>query len=200
MGGILLYSMLARNVFEGRDSKLAAIVTLGSSLDYTTSNSTLKLLLPLADPAQALSVPAVPLGALLAAAYPLAFRPPYVMSWLNRLITAQDMVHPELMEKAEDRVVIFDLQQRTVLGSLQTPFVKYIVWSNDMETVALLSKHAIVIASKKLDHRCNLHETIRVKGGAWDDNGVFIYTTLNHIKYCLPNGDNGIVKTLDVPV
>ncbi|PWA66259.1 hypothetical protein CTI12_AA326030 [Artemisia annua] len=69
-----------------------------------------------------------------------------------------------------------------------------------METVALLSKHAIVIASKKLDHRCNLHETIRVKGGAWDDNGVFIYTTLNHIKYCLPNGDNGIVKTLDVPV
>ncbi|PWA76356.1 hypothetical protein CTI12_AA235660 [Artemisia annua] len=99
MGGILLYSMLARNVFEGRDSKLAAIVTLGSSLDYTTSNSTLKLLLPLADPAQALSVPAVPLGALLAAAYPLASRPPYVMSWLNRLITAQDMVHPELMEK-----------------------------------------------------------------------------------------------------
>lgn len=105
-----------------------------------------------------------------------------------------------LLCRAEDRVVIFDLQQRTVLGSLQTPFVKYIVWSNDMETVALLSKHAIVIASKKLDHRCTLHETIRVKGGAWDDNGVFIYTTLNHIKYCLPNGDNGIIKTLDVPV
>ncbi|PWA86387.1 hypothetical protein CTI12_AA141010 [Artemisia annua] len=56
-------------------------------------------LLEMADPAQALSVPAVPLGALLAAAYPLASRPPYVMSWLNRLITAQDMVHPELMEK-----------------------------------------------------------------------------------------------------
>ncbi|GKB68831.1 coatomer subunit alpha-1 [Tanacetum coccineum] len=58
-----------------------------------------------------------------------------------------------------------------VARSLQTPFVKYIVWSNDMETMALLSKHAIVIASKKLDHRCTLHETIHVKGGAWDDNG-----------------------------
>ncbi|XP_071716582.1 uncharacterized protein [Rutidosis leptorrhynchoides] len=99
MGGILLYSMLARNAYEGRDSRLAAIITLGASLDYTTSNSSLKLLTPLADPAQALSVPAVPLGALLAAAYPLASRPPYVMSWLNRLITAQDMVQPELMEK-----------------------------------------------------------------------------------------------------
>lgn len=105
-----------------------------------------------------------------------------------------------LLCRAEDRVVIFDLQQRLVLGDLQTPFVKYVIWSNDMETVALLSKHAIIIANKKLVHQCTLHETIRVKSGAWDDNGVFIYTTLNHIKYCLPNGDSGIIRTLDVPI
>ncbi|KAF5951481.1 hypothetical protein HYC85_009425 [Camellia sinensis] len=66
--------------------------------------------------------------------------------------------------------------------------------------LTLLSKHAIVITSKKLVHQCTLHETIRVKSGAWDDNGVFIYTTLNHIKYCLPNGDSGIIRTLDVPI
>ncbi|CAI8616908.1 unnamed protein product [Vicia faba] len=105
-----------------------------------------------------------------------------------------------LLCRSEDRVFIFDLQQRIVLGDLQTPFIKYVVWSNDMESVALLSKHAIVIASKKLVHQCTLHETIRVKSGAWDDNGIFIYTTLNHIKYCLPNGDSGIIKTLDVPI
>ena len=103
-----------------------------------------------------------------------------------------------LLCRAEDRVVIFDLQQRIILAELQTPFVRYIVWSNDMESVALLSKHSIVIANKKLVHQCTLHETIRVKSGAWDDNGVFIYTTLNHIKYCLPNGDSGIIRTLDV--
>ena len=45
-----------------------------------------------------------------------------------------------------------------------------------------------------------MHETIRVKSGAWDDHGVFIYTTLNHIKYALPNGDSGIIRTLDNPV
>ena len=105
-----------------------------------------------------------------------------------------------LLCRAEDRVVVFDLQQRLVLGELQTSFIRYVVWSNDMENVALLSKHTIIIASKKLEHWCTLHETIRVKSGAWDDNGVFIYTTLNHIKYCLPNGDNGIIRTLDVPV
>ncbi|KAJ9674838.1 hypothetical protein PVL29_024020 [Vitis rotundifolia] len=105
-----------------------------------------------------------------------------------------------LLCRAEDRVVVFDLQQRLVLGELQTSFIRYVVWSNDMENIALLSKHTIIIASKKLEHRCTLHETIRVKSGAWDDNGVFIYTTLNHIKYCLPNGDNGIIRTLEVPV
>ncbi|CAA2953106.1 coatomer subunit alpha-1-like [Olea europaea subsp. europaea] len=105
-----------------------------------------------------------------------------------------------LLCRAEDRVVLFDLQQRIVLGDLQTSSVRYVVWSQDMESVALLSKHSIVIADKKLAHRCTLRETIRVKSGAWDDNGVFIYTTLTHIKYCLPNGDSGIIKTLDLPM
>lgn len=66
--------------------------------------------------------------------------------------------------------------------------------------VALLSKHAIIIANKRLGNSCTVHETIRVKSAAWDDNGVLVYTTLNHIKYCLPNGDSGIIRTLDVPV
>ncbi|KAK8529965.1 hypothetical protein V6N13_102853 [Hibiscus sabdariffa] len=105
-----------------------------------------------------------------------------------------------LLCRSDDRVVVFDLQQRLVIGDLQTPFVKYVVWSNDMESVALLSKHSIIITSKKLVHQCTFHETIRVKSGAWDDNGVFIYTTLNHIKYCLPYGDSGIIRTLDDPI
>lgn len=99
MGGILLYSMLSRFGFEGKDPKLAAVVTLASSLDYTSSKSTLKLFLPLADPAQALNVPVVPLGAMLAAAYPLSSRPPYVLSWLNNLISAEDMMDPDLLKR-----------------------------------------------------------------------------------------------------
>lgn len=99
MGGILLYATLSRCAFENRDPSFAAVVTLASSLDYSSSKSTLKLLLPLADPAQALNVPVVPLGAMLAAAYPLSSRPPYVLSWLNQLISAEDMMHPELLKK-----------------------------------------------------------------------------------------------------
>lgn len=78
---------------------MAAIVTLAASVDYTTSKSSLKLFLPLADPAQALNVPVVPLGALMTAAYPLSSRPPYVLSWINSQVSAQDMMLPELYEK-----------------------------------------------------------------------------------------------------
>lgn len=97
-------------------------------------------------------------------------------------------------------MTLFDVQQRITLAELSTPFIKYVVWNTDMSSVALLSKHAIVIADKKLGNAQTVHETIRVKSAAWDDNGVLLYTTLNHIKYCLPNGDNGIIRTLDTPL
>uniref|UniRef100_A0A0E0EKR2 AB hydrolase-1 domain-containing protein n=1 Tax=Oryza meridionalis TaxID=40149 RepID=A0A0E0EKR2_9ORYZ len=113
MGGILLYAMLSKYGFEGVPSNLAAIVTLASSVDYTTSNSSLKMLLPLVHPAQALNVPAVPLGTLLAAAYPWASGPPYLFSWLNHQISAQDMMHPELLSKLVQCLqrLSFNLQQ-----------------------------------------------------------------------------------------
>ncbi|XP_031404954.1 uncharacterized protein LOC116213940 [Punica granatum] len=98
MGGILLYAMLSRCASEGKDTGLASVATLGSSLDYTSSRSSLKTLLPLADPAQALNVPVIPIGALIAAAHPFVSRPPYFLSCLNAQITAQDMI-PELLEK-----------------------------------------------------------------------------------------------------
>lgn len=51
------------------------------------------------DPIQALNVPVIPLGTFLAAIHPFASSPPYVLSWLKFLISAPDMMHPELFEK-----------------------------------------------------------------------------------------------------
>lgn len=105
-----------------------------------------------------------------------------------------------LLVRSDDKVALFDVQQRTVAAELSTPPIKYAVWSGDMERVALLSKHAIVVADKRLGGAVTIHETIRIKSAAWDDAGVLVYTTLNHIKYCLPSGDSGVVRTLDAPV
>lgn len=51
-----------------------------------------------------------------------------------------------------------------------------------------ITSTAITIANKNFTQHTLIHETIRIKSGAWDDSGVFVYSTLNHIKYCLAQG------------
>lgn len=101
--------------------------------------------------------------------------------------------------RSEKKVVLMDLQQRKATSEVAAN-AKYAVWSEDNKRVALLGKHVIVLCTNKLAHLATVHETIRVKSAAWDDSGVLLYTTLNHLKYCLPNGDSGIVKTLSQPI
>ncbi|KAG5233948.1 alpha/beta hydrolase family protein [Salix suchowensis] len=100
MGGILLYALISRCCFEGMDPGLASVITLGSSLDYTSSKSSLKLLLPVVSrPCKGSQCSCYSTGALLSAAHTFASRPPYVLSWLNPQISAPGMMHPELLEK-----------------------------------------------------------------------------------------------------
>lgn len=97
-------------------------------------------------------------------------------------------------------VHLYDIQQKKTTAELAVSGVKYVVWSNDNLYAALLSKHNVTIVTKTLEQVSTLHETIRIKSAAWDDAGVLLYSTLNHVKYTLLNGDNGIVRTLDQTV
>ncbi|PWN48212.1 putative COP1 [Violaceomyces palustris] len=97
-------------------------------------------------------------------------------------------------------VILYDIQQQRTLAEITSPPVKYVVWSVDGSMVALLSKHTITLANKNLTSSNLIHETIRIKSAAWDESGVLLYSTLNHIKYALPQGDSGIIKTLEQPV
>ncbi|OIW16026.1 hypothetical protein TanjilG_04561 [Lupinus angustifolius] len=51
------------------------------------------------EPAQALNIPVIPVGPLLATVYPLLKHPPQFLSSLNSQISAQDMMDQELFEK-----------------------------------------------------------------------------------------------------
>ncbi len=76
------------------------------------------------------------------------------------------------------------------------PGTKYVSWASDGRHVALMSAHAVVICNKKLEVLASLTEA-RVKSGTWDDDGTFIFTTVNHIKYVLASGDSGILRSID---
>jgi len=105
-----------------------------------------------------------------------------------------------LLLRDTDAVTLYDVQQKRNLGSVKIPKCRYVVWSADMALVALLSKHLVTICTRKLEVLCTVHENTRVKSGTWDDSGVLVYTTSNHIKYAITNGDHGIIRTLDLPV
>lgn len=94
-------------------------------------------------------------------------------------------------------VVLYNIQEGKQLAEIAVSGVKYVVWSNDGLYAALLSKHNITIVTKTLEQVSTLHETIRIKSATWDDAGVLLYSTLNHVKYSLLNGDNGIIRTLE---
>ena len=105
-----------------------------------------------------------------------------------------------LLVRDNEGVTLYDVQQKRSLAQAKMAKVKYVVWSSDMSHVALLAKHNIMICNRKLETLCQIHENTRVKSGSWDKSGVFIYTTSNHIKYTLTNGDHGIIRTLDLPI
>eukprot|EP01105_Mastigella_eilhardi_P021820 TRINITY_DN5311_c0_g1_i1.p1 TRINITY_DN5311_c0_g1~~TRINITY_DN5311_c0_g1_i1.p1 ORF type:complete len:1263 (-),score=380.06 TRINITY_DN5311_c0_g1_i1:95-3883(-) len=106
-----------------------------------------------------------------------------------------------LLLRSDEKIILYDLQQKKAMAELAVSGVRYVVWSySPVMRVALIAKDSIVIASKNLEQLATVHEIIRIKSGAWDEHGVFIYSTLSHLKYLLPNGDSGIVRTLEIPV
>ncbi|CAB0008469.1 unnamed protein product [Nesidiocoris tenuis] len=105
-----------------------------------------------------------------------------------------------LLLRDSESVTLFDVQQKRTVAQTKISKCRYVVWSSDMTHVALLAKHTVSICNRKLEMLCSIHENTRVKSGAWDENGVFIYTTSNHIKYAISNGDHGIIRTLDLPI
>jgi coatomer protein complex subunit alpha (xenin) len=105
-----------------------------------------------------------------------------------------------LLLKNSDSVNLLDIQQKRILATAKVNKVKYVIWSKAMDFAALISKHTLTLVNRKLEILCSVQESTRVKCGTWDESGVFIYTTSNHIKFALTAGDSGIIRTMDVPM
>ena len=105
-----------------------------------------------------------------------------------------------LLITKDDRVFLYENNARRILSDVQAGKVKYVFWNTERTLVALMSKHGITICDKQLNVKCTVTESVRVKSGAFDENNIFVYTTSNHINYCLDTGDHGMICTLDNPM
>lgn len=102
--------------------------------------------------------------------------------------------------RAEDRVTLFDTQSQRVVHEVSASKIKSVHWMEDASHVCMLSKRHVVICSRDLEHCCTVSESVRVKSAVWTAEGVLVYATLKHVKYMLPNGDVGVLRSLDEPV
>eukprot|EP01084_Bolivina_argentea_P035655 66103_1 len=107
-----------------------------------------------------------------------------------------------LIFRSSEMMTLFDVQSKKVIQSLQIPTrfpIKFVDWdSPHYKRCALLAKFSVMICDSDLNDICTIYENAKVKSGAWSDSGgVYIYTTVTHMKYALPSGDAGIIKTLD---
>ena len=94
-----------------------------------------------------------------------------------------------------ENVYLYDTMKRTILATRAIPDVRCAIISDDKKYVAFISVNSITISSTDLSNVNTFYDGSRIKSGAWSNN-FFIYSTKTHIKYLLPNGDNGIIKSL----
>lgn len=106
--------------------------------------------------------------------------------------------------KLDSKMVLYDVQQKREVAECAAPAsgVKFVAWSSTEADayVAIMSKQNVVLASSRLDVLCTVTERTKIKSGVFTSDGIFIYTTTSHIKFLLPNGDGGIVRTLEQPI
>lgn len=60
-----------------------------------------------------------------------------------------------------------------------------------------MTRHQIIITNHQFEVITTIKENFPVDSVFWSDEDLLIYTTSNHWKYALMNGETGLLKTLE---
>lgn len=100
----------------------------------------------------------------------------------------------------DSTLFLFDTSSQQILGSILVDGVKRVVWNASYTLCAILAASSVRILDKDLKQLSIVTEKIHVKDALWDDHDILLYSTLSQVKYMLPSGEKGIVRSLDSPV
>jgi len=95
-------------------------------------------------------------------------------------------------------VGLLDMNTKKVTTNEISDF-KFVIWNSNMTLAALIGSNHIYFVNKNLEILHKAKENAKIKSAKFDENSVLFYTTHFHIKYCLQNGLNGIIKSLESP-
>ena len=68
------------------------------------------------------------------------------------------------------------------------------------DKMAVLGKFEVIVMDLNLNRITSIKEKFQVQSAFWESEDVLFYTTSNHWKYALMNGENGILKTIEEPL
>lgn len=102
--------------------------------------------------------------------------------------------------KQKTQIKLYDTVSKQVVGSSEEMAFKKLIdacWNKTSSLCALVCKKSIFVFNKSLQRTTRINEGYKIQGAVWTEENVLVYSTYNHIKYLLPNGDNGILKSID---
>lgn len=62
--------------------------------------------------------------------------------------------------------------------------------------IAVVCRNSIIVTNNRLEKITSIKEKFPIKSAFWNNEDLLIYTTTNHWKYSLMNGETGLLKTL----
>ena len=99
-----------------------------------------------------------------------------------------------------DELCLFDVDAATILGSAVVSELKRCCWSQEGSWLAVVTKSGVMLLDETMKVLAEVAEKVRVKDALWEKSGVLLYNTMNQLKYLLPSGESGIVRSLEDPV
>ena len=100
---------------------------------------------------------------------------------------------------------MYDLSARKVLYELTLPestVIKQVHWSSSMSHFVIITSTSLMMLSKTFEVINILKDASKVKGGCFDENNTFIYSTSTHLKYMFSSDckTTGTFKSIEHPV
>ena len=106
----------------------------------------------------------------------------------------------KLILRQKTNLKLYDTINKKVVGQSDELVFKKLnkaIWNKQNTMCALVCKKMIYVFNKNFQKLTKFSEGYKIQGALWTDDNVLIYTTYNHIKYGISNGDCGILKSLD---
>ena len=109
----------------------------------------------------------------------------------------------KIIVTTEDSIILYDVNAKKTVSQIvlasEYQNMKKVVWNKGNSLVALVCKKVVHILTKGLSKVCSIQEKFNIKSVVWRE-GILVYSTINHLKYALINGESGILKCTEQKV